>query len=61
MVYTDDSTYGTTIVLGKGDDGSKWYEITAEEAEKRMNDETTEDEATEADYQDALREMGVNV
>lgn len=61
MVYTDDSTYGTTIVLGKGDDGSKWYEITAEEAEKRMNEETTEDEATEADYQAALRDMGVDV
>lgn len=61
MVYTDDSTYGTTIVLGKGDDGSKWYEITAEEAEKRMNEEITEDDATVADYQSALREMGVNV
>lgn len=57
MVYTDDSTYGTTIVLGKGDDGSKWYEITTEEAEKRMQ----EDDATEADYQAELRRMGVKV
>lgn len=61
MLYTDDSTYGTTIVLGNGDDGARWYEITAEEAEKRMNKETTEDDATEADYQAALREMGVSV
>lgn len=62
MVYTDDSTYGTTIVLGKGDDGSKWYEITAEEAEKRKNEDIpTEDEATDEDYQNALREMGVKV
>lgn len=61
MMLTDNSSFGTTVRLGKGDDGSKWYEITAEEAEKRMNEETTEDDATEADYQAALREMGVNV
>lgn len=61
MVLTDDSSFGTTVRLGKGDDGAKWYEITTEEAEKRMNDEPTEDDATEADYQAALREMGVNV
>ena len=50
MMLTDNSSFGT-----------KWYEITAEEAEKRMNDEPTEDTATEADYQAALREMGVKV
>ena len=61
MMLTDDSSFGTTVYLGKGDDGAKWYEITAEEAEKRMNEETTEDEATEADYQAALRDMGVDV
>ena len=61
MVLTDNSYFGTTVRLGKEDDGFKWYEITAEEAEKRMNEETTEDEATEADYQAALRDMGVDV
>lgn len=61
MMLTDNSSFGTTVYLGKEDVGSKWYEITAEEAEKRMNDEPTEDDATEADYQAALREMGVNV
>ena len=61
MMLTDDSSFGTTVRLGKCDDGAKWYEITEEEAEKRMNDEPTEDTATEADYQAALREMGVNV
>ena len=61
MMLTDDSSFGTTVRLGKDDDGAKWYEITEEEAEKRMNDEPTEDTATEADYQAALREMGVNV
>ena len=61
MMLTDGNSFGTTVRLGKGDDGAKWYEITTEEAEKWMNDETTEDEATEADYQSALREMGVKV
>ena len=62
MMLTDDSSFGTTVRLGKGDDGSKWYEITAEEAEERMNEDIpTEDEATDEDYQNALREMGVKV
>lgn len=61
MVLTDNSSFGKTVRLGKEDDGTKWHEITAEEAEKRMNDEPTEDDATEADYQAALREMGVNL
>ena len=60
-MLTDDNSFGTTVRLGKGDDGAKWYEITAEEAEKRMNEEIAEDEATEEDYQSALREMGVKV
>lgn len=61
MVLTNDSCFGTTVRLGKSDDGVKWYETTKEEAEKRMNDKATEDDATEADYQNALREMGVNI
>ena len=60
MMLTDNSSFGTTVRLGKEADESVWYEITAEEAEKRMNGET-EDEATEEDYQSALREMGVKV
>ena len=61
MMLTDDSSFGTTVRLGKSDDGAKWYEITEEEARKRMDDEPRDDDATEADYQAALREMGVNV
>lgn len=61
MVLTDNSSFVTTVRLGKGDDGAKWYKITAEEAEKRMNDEPTEDDATVADYQAELRRMGVKV
>lgn len=61
MMLTDDNSYGTTVRLGKEADEAVWYEITTEEAEKRMNDEPNEDEATEADYQSALCEMGVDV
>ena len=61
MMLTDDSSFGTTVRLGKGDDGSKWYEITAEEAEERMNQQPTEDKATEADYQAELRRLGVEL
>ncbi len=61
MMLTDSSSFGTTVRLGKDDDGTSWYEITEEEAARRMSEEATEDEATEADYQAALREMGVNV
>jgi len=61
MVLTNDSSYGTIVRLGKNDDGSMWYEITAEEAEKRINEAATDEEATESDYQSALREMGVDV
>ena len=61
MVLTNDSSFGTTVRLGKGDDGASWYEISTEEAEMRMNGEITEDEATVADYQAALREMGAKL
>lgn len=61
MVLTDGSSFGTTVHLGKSADGSTWYEITEAEAEERMNEDPAEDDATEADYRAALREMGVNV
>lgn len=31
MVLTDNSSFGTTVRLGKEDDGTTWYEITEEE------------------------------
>lgn len=61
MMLTDGSSFGTTVRLGKDDDGANWYEVTEAEANDRMNGESAEDEATVADYQSALREMGVNV
>ena len=62
MMLTDNSSFGTTVRLGKEDDGSTWYEITAEEAAERMaEDIPSADDATEADYQAELRRMGVKV
>ena len=34
MMLTDGNSYGTTVRLGKDDDGLKWYEITDAEAEE---------------------------
>lgn len=31
MMLTDNSSFGTTVRLGKEDDGATWYEITEEE------------------------------
>ena len=57
MLLTDGESIVSTVILGKEADGAEWYEITAEEADQRMNG----DDATEEDYQSALREMGVDV
>ena len=34
MVLTDYSSFGTTVRLGKDDDGAKWHEISVEELPK---------------------------
>ena len=61
MMLTDGSSIVSVVRLGKEADESAWYEITADEAEAMLADETTDDTATAADYQAALREMGVKV
>lgn len=53
MYFTDGESFVTTVILGKDADGAQWYEITEEEA--------AADDATDEDYQEALREMGVKV
>lgn len=60
MMLTDGNSYGTTVRLGKEADETVWSEITQEEAEARQ-DIDPENAATDADYQAALREMGVRV
>ena len=39
MRLTNDSSFVTTVRLGKEDNGESWYEITEEEAEARMVEE----------------------
>lgn len=61
MVLTDGTSFGKIVYLGKEADKAKWHEITEAEAERLQNIETpTEDEATEADYIEALEDLGVN-
>lgn len=57
MYLMNGDTIVKSVNLPDDADPSVWVEITAEEADKRMNGE----EATEEDYQSALREMGVKV
>ena len=63
MKLTDGNTFGTTVYLGKYDSVDNWHEITEAEAERMQNAEAeapAETEATEADYINALEDLGVN-
>lgn len=60
-VYTNGETFSTVIRLGKNDSADNWHEITEEEAERLQSEEMpTDNEATEADYINALEDLGVN-
>lgn len=60
-VYTNGETFSTVIRLGINDSADNWHEITEAEAERLQSEETpTESEATEADYINALEELGVS-
>ena len=61
MKLTDYNTFGTTVRLGKGDSPDNWHEITEAEYDALMESATNENTATDADYQAALREMGVSL
>lgn len=56
-ILTNGTVYGTEVWLAEGASGEDFYEITLEEYNAMLDSE----EATEADYHEALREMGVNV
>lgn len=56
MTLTNGEAFGKVVYLASGDDVSKWYEITDEEAEILKRDM---EEATEEDYQRSLEEVGV--
>ena len=61
MVLTDGTAFGVIVYLGNNDSIDNWHEITEEEAERLQSIETpTDTEATEADYINALEDLGVN-
>jgi hypothetical protein len=61
-VYTNGETFSTVIRLGINDSVDNWHEITEEEAERLQSEEIepTDTEATEADYINALEDLGVS-
>lgn len=60
MILTNGEAYGVEVFLGNGDSVDNWHEITMAEYEAIMNADE-DNTATDADYQEALREMGVKV
>lgn len=59
-VYTDGKIYGSVIYLAEGVSADNFKQITLEEYNEIMN-APEEERATEEDYQNALKEMGVDV
>lgn len=60
MVLTDGIVYGRKILVAEGVDASVFYEITEEEYNELIN-EDPENTATEEDYQNALKDLGVEL
>lgn len=61
MIYTNGESFGRTVFLGTGDSPDNWHEIMESEYQAIMESESEDNSANEADYQAALREMGVKV
>ena len=57
---TDGETYGKVIMLGESRRAEEFHEITEEEYNELIN-EDPENIATDEDYQNALRDMGVEL
>ena len=57
MILTNGELYGRVVYLGTGESPDNWQEISETEYETLLAQEA----ATEADYQAALRELGVQV
>lgn len=61
MVYTNGKDYARIAYLCSSDSPDNWWEIPEAEYEAKMAEQTEEDTATDADYQAALRELGVKL
>ena len=61
MILTDGVTYGSTIFLAEGESGEAYEEIPEEEFLRRAESGSLGKGVTEADYQEALRAMGVQL
>ena len=61
MVYTNGDMWGKVIYLAVGETADGWYEIPEDEFVFTFESGVPLNEATEEDYQSALREMGVKV
>ena len=59
-IYTNGKIYGSTIYLADGENADGFYKITREEYTAIIEAESDEN-ATEEDYQNALKEMGVDI
>lgn len=59
-VFTNGRVYGKVIRLAVGMSKDDFYEITEEEYNRLMSEDES-DQATESDFIDALKEMGVAI
>ena len=60
MIATNGVNYGSIITLAEGVDVDGYYEITEEEYNALFNTDESES-ATDEDYQNALKEFGVQI
>lgn len=61
MVYTNGTDGGKIVYLAEGQTADGWYEISEAEYIAAVESGVSIGEATEADYQAALQEFGVEV
>ena len=59
-VYTNGEIYGTTIYLAENMNADDFAQITREKYEQIIKDQNSE-LANDEDYQNALRELGVQI